>query len=288
MGRVALIDSDELAYKVALHYQQKYYTVKKDDKVLWRVRYKEEAVESIMSRDDLEIESYIEPLDPRGFENRINDMVSRILFNTNSTDIRFYLSGESNFRYDLATLQPYKGNRSDEKPIHLEKIREEFRYRKAETVDWLEADDLLSINSFTIPNSVICSSDKDLKTVPSLNFDINKGVLKEITIDEANYNFFYQLLIGDSTDNIPSPYGIGEVLAKKAIEPFIGKGVEIYYDGIINLYSNYLKRKDKNGNFKTSWYSGQDVHEILFEVGNLLWMRRTLDPNERWNIKGNI
>lgn len=285
MGRVALIDSDELCYKVALHYQQKYYVIKKDDKVLWRVRYKEEAVESIMSRDDLEIESYIEPLDPKGFQNRIDDIVSRILFNTNSTDIRFYLSGSSNFRYELATLQPYKGNRDSEKPIHLELVREEFRYRKAETVDFLEADDLMSINSFIIPNSVICSSDKDLKTVPSLNFDINKGVLQEIDKQTSNYNFYYQLLIGDSTDNIPSPYGLGEVSAKKFLDNSeIHTNYDKFVKDIKSFYYSYLIKRKKDNSFRTEWYSGQKVDEILWEVGNLLWMRRTLDPNERWSF----
>lgn len=285
MSNTALIDADELAYKVALNYQSKYYIVKKDDKIKWRVRYKEEAVESIMSRDDLEIESYIEPLDPKGFELKINNLVSRILFSTNSTKVKFYLTGTTNFRKDLATILPYKGNRSDEKPIHLELVRDEFRHRGAEIIESLEADDLLSANSFIINDSIICSSDKDLKTVPSLNFDINKGILQAIDFPTAQYNFYYQMLIGDSTDNIPSPYGLGEVAAKKFLDT---STIHTDYNKFVNdlklFYKNFLIKQKFDGTFRTSWYSGQDIDQILWEIGNLLWMRRTLNLDERWNF----
>jgi hypothetical protein len=43
--------------------------------------------------------------------------------------------------------------------------------------------------------------------------------------------------------------------------------------------------KNKDGTYKTKWYDPSiNVHEILYEVGNLLWMRRTLDEDERWQL----
>jgi DNA polymerase-1 len=283
--RIALVDADELAYKHSLRYQNKYYTLLKDDKVLWRVRYKEEAIESVGNRDDLEIGEEIEILECKGFEDALDKDISRILYNSNASDVRFYLSGSQNFRYNLATLQPYKGNRPPEKPYHLETLQTEFRYRAAESIEFLEADDLLSANS-TILNGegVICSSDKDLRTVPGLNYNIGTGKLTHISIEEARHNFYYQMLIGDDTDNIPSPYGLGEVKAKEFLKVLYGKEDKEYYRQMVPFYAKFLHAKDKQGKYKTKWFKGDELYDILWEVGNLLWMHRTLSPEERWEI----
>lgn len=285
MSRIALIDADEIAYKLAIGYQRKLYTILKDDKVLWRTKYKEEAIESIGNRDDLEIGEEIEVYDCKDYKQQLDTTISSILSNTSSSEYRLYLSGSNNFRYTIATLQPYKGNRSEDKPIYLGLIQSELKSRGAESVDHLEADDLLSINETCNENTVICSSDKDLRTVPSLNYNITKGILTDISEDEANYNFFYQLLIGDSTDNIPSPYGLGDVKAKNFLDSL---GYDFYGNiaSIITFYNTFLKSKKKDGTYKTSWYSDQDTILILEEVGNLLWMRRTYDPDERWRLNG--
>jgi hypothetical protein len=284
MSRIALIDADEIAFKISTGYQRKYYTVLKDDKVLWRTKYKEEAIESIGNRDDLEIGEEIEVYEPTDYKQRIDDNISRILYRTNSTDIRLYLSGSNNFRYSIATLQPYKGNRTTDKPVHLGLIQSEFKSRGAESVNYLEADDLLSINGIN-QNTVICSSDKDLRTVPSLNYNIDKEVLKVISNEEANYNFFYQLLIGDSIDNIPSPYGLGDVKARAFLDTF-EFNMDSYYTSFIPFYSSFLHAKKKDGTYKTSWFTGQTVDEILEEVGTLLWMKRTYDLDEKWSLNG--
>lgn len=284
MPNIALIDSDELAYKLALHYQKKFYTVYKDDKVLWRTQYKEEAIESIGNRDDLEIGEGIEVYDLKDYKEKIDSTVNHICASTNSDgNYKLLLSGDNNFRYSIATLLPYKGNRVP-KPYHLESIRAEYRERGAESVDYLEADDLLAYYATVLDYPVICSSDKDLKTVPSLNFDINQQKLRRITKEEADYNFYYQLLIGDAVDNIPSPYGLGPVRAKDILE---NSDPSNYYQSILPEYIKYLtSKKGKTNEYKTSWYSGQDVHEVLYEIGNLLWMHRTTHIDERWRVDG--
>jgi hypothetical protein len=282
MARIALIDGDEVAYRVALSYQQKYYEVRKDGKLLWKIRYKEDAVESVLNRDDLEITSAIEVLDPKGYQEDVLLTLSSILYKTNSTGFRLYLSGSHNFRYKLATLLPYKGNRSEEKPAHLELVRNYMFERGAEAIDFLEADDMMSANHEILVDQghtpIICSSDKDLKTVPSLNYNITKKVLQTISEEQALMNFYYQLLIGDGVDNIPSPYGLGETKALSYLT------YKYPFDKLKAFYSGFLMSKDKKGAYKTKWYDGRDVDEVLWEVGNLLHMRRTLDPDERWEL----
>jgi len=291
MARIALIDGDEVAYKVALRYQQQWYGVYKDDLLKWKCKLKEEAVESVGNRTDLEITPYIEPLDPKGYEDNLDLQISSIISGSQSTDIKVYLSGSNNFRYALATLQSYKGQASRDdstKPFHLAMVRDEMKKRGAEFIDFLEADDCMSAyQTILSEETIICSSDKDLRTVHGLNYNIGKSLLTTISKEEADYNFFYQLLMGDATDNIPSPFGLGEVGAKKFLEPFIGKEPKEYYNNIVAFYLSYLVKKGKDGAFKTKWYSkDMDIHKILWEIGNLLYMHRTLEPDERWSING--
>lgn len=54
-------------------------------------------------------------------------MIKSIMANAFSNDVTIYLtaSGKSNYRYQRATLQPYKGNREDKpKPRYYAKIRD--------------------------------------------------------------------------------------------------------------------------------------------------------------------
>ena len=289
MNRIALIDADEIAYKVALRYEEVWYEVHKDDILKWKYRLKEESVESIGNRDDLEKVRKRVALDPKGYEEVLDRIISKIISDTSSTNIKLYLSGEDNFRYDLATLLPYKGTRDDStKSFHLKLVKDRIRDLGGRSVEFLEADDMMSSYQTTYQyaneESIICSSDKDLRTVPGLNFNIGKGKVTTISEDEANYNFFYQLLIGDTTDNIPSPYGLGDVGAIRFLDPLRGSSPLQYYNAIVPFYLNHLKRVGKDGKYKTKWYTSQDVHKILWEIGNLLWMHRTLDPEERWQL----
>jgi hypothetical protein len=292
MGRIALIDADETAYKIALKYQRKWYHVRKDGVLKWKYHLKDEAAESIGNRDDLEIEEFMEVLDPSGAEDDVDRGISNILHRTSSTDYRCYLSGSSNFRYNLATLQSYKGQatRDDStKPVHLQLVKDIYLRKGAVIVDFLEADDLLSAAQTLhahkgVHETIICSSDKDLRTVPGLNYNINKKKIEMISQGEADYNFFYQLLIGDGVDNIPSPYLLGPITAIKFLDPLMGSTPKQYYEAIVPFYLDFLSKKGTDGKYKTKWYDGRSVHDVLWEVGNLLWMRRTLDEEERWSV----
>jgi hypothetical protein len=287
MGRIALLDGDELAYKVALKYERVDYSIYKDDKLMWKSRNREEAIESILSRDDLELIKERVKLDPNGYEEDIDLLISRCVGRTSSTDFLLCLSGNNNFRYELATLIPYKGTRDDStKPFHLKLVKDKMVELGGVWIDFLEADDVMSIHQTnynkTGRESVICSSDKDLRTVPGLNYNIGRDTVTIISEEEANYNFFYQLLVGDPTDNIPSPYGLGDVGANKFLSTLKEVDQKEWYRKLVPFYLNNLLKKDKQGKHKTPWFTGQDVHEVLWEVGNLLWMHRTLDKEERW------
>ncbi len=283
---LALIDGDELAYKIASKYQKKFYGIYREDKLLCYHPSKQDAIESIGNDTTLDIKPIVEVYEPVGYEQRVKDFINNVLSNTNCSDYFLCLSGNKNFRYSLATLQPYKGNRDkDEKPGHYLLIKDYLYSLDGESKEYLEADDLLVIKNIEFKDSIICSTDKDLRTVPSINYNISTGLLQEISYSKSLYNFYFQLLIGDSTDNIPSPHGLGEVSAHRILKELTGSENEKdYYQTILPEYINCLNKVDKEGNYKTKWYQEQDINKILWEVGNLLWMHRTLDPEERWSL----
>jgi hypothetical protein len=285
--RIALIDGDEIAYKVALQFQDTIHVVSRDNERKGAYPSKALAIESIAGDESLDITPEVVVKDLVDEDRIIDEYISTILLNTNCTDINLFLSGENNFRYEMATLLPYKGNREGgNKPFHLKTIKDKLRDRGATSIDFLEADDMMSsTNSLSSDECVICSTDKDLRTVPSWNYNISTKLYQEITEEQALYNFYMQLLIGDPVDNIPSPYKLGEVTAGKILSGIDTKTPLGYYRGILKEYFKYLTAKDRDGEFRTKWYNPKiGIHDILYEVGNLLWMRRTLNPEERWDI----
>ena len=90
--------------------------------------------------------------------------------------------------------------------------------------DWLEADDVLGIMS-TEPSkesTIIVSEDKDLLTIPGLHWDFKEEKIFKWSKDQADYQFFYQVLVGDTVDNYKGCQGIGPVSAEKILRENIG------------------------------------------------------------------
>jgi hypothetical protein len=284
---VAIIDGDELIFKTALAFQKKQYFVRRGDRRLYNVPSYEYAIESVCDDESLDIDSEIIVYPLGDYKSRLDSYISKILMTTYSTRYILCLSGDNNFRYNLATLLPYKGNRdASKRPVHLKAIRNLVKQDyDCKWVDQNEADELMVYESRKVHKSIICSSDKDLKTVSGRLYDITKGTLKFINPQEAQYNFYFQMLIGDAVDNIPSPYLLGKVKASKILDQLdINCSERTMYDWVKLHYEGYLTAKDKEGNYKTEWYSGQDIDEVLTEVGNLLWMEHIPGGKSRWSI----
>lgn len=132
----------------------------------------------------------------------------------------FLLTGKGNFRYESAVTKPYKGNRTDtERPKWLPDARQYLvDHYKAIVVDGYEADDACaSLADRYLGNSMIISVDKDLKQVPCYFYDPVKKVGQEVDYTSANYNLAFQMLKGDTTDNIPGLPKVGEVKAIKIL-----------------------------------------------------------------------
>lgn len=127
-----------------------------------------------------------------------------------------------NFR--KALYPAYKENRTKKrKPMLWKSLRDHlFEHYKAKIKDNLEADDILGIMS-TAPfaqhrqERIICSIDKDFKSIPGKLYNLTSKEMLVITENEADYAFMSQVLTGDSTDNYQGLPGCGPVKAAKIL-----------------------------------------------------------------------
>ena len=183
--------------------------------------------------------------------------VEDIMDRSECVSFRGFLSGRSNFRYDLATILPYKGNRSGiEKPTHYDAIRQFLvDVYEADVSINMEADDAVGL-AHTPGETLICTTDKDLDCIPGDHFNWVKGERYGISYAQATRNFYKQILTGDPTDNIPGLYNVGakSVLLKKV--QAMGEEQEMYD----YVFSEYTKR------------FGSYAEKFMTENAKLLWI----------------
>lgn len=95
--------------------------------------------------------------------------------------------------------------------------------------DDLEADDILSMLQHE-DRSFIFSHDKDLKQVPGFHFNMDGGYLDYVTKEEGFERLVFQILKGDSTDNIPGLFRFGEKKVEKFQEENKGRSdIELFF-----------------------------------------------------------
>ena len=126
----------------------------------------------------------------------------------------FIQSPDKTFRYEVATLEPYKGKRvNNPKPKYFDEATEYMKeVWDAIEVRRIETDDEVAIRQYenTEKYSVICTVDKDLiQGVPGWHWNWMTNELTYNSLKEANLFHFYQMLVGDAVDSIPGIKGIG-------------------------------------------------------------------------------
>lgn len=132
-------------------------------------------------------------------------------------DIVLAFSSMSNFRKKINP--EYKANRHGHHPIGYVWGKEFLQsyYRCVERED-LEADDILGLYCTHFDNVVIVSGDKDMKTLPARFYNYMQDEFYEISLAEADKNFFIQTLTGDLTDNYKGCPGVGKVTAQRMLD----------------------------------------------------------------------
>ena len=148
-------------------------------------------------------------------EKYVDDFIFTLKKNAKCRKPYVVLSDKNNFRKDLAPF--YKANRKNtRKPMLLEYAKEYMREKfRATSKANLEADDYMGILALSFPDSVIWSEDKDLMTIPGKHL-VNEDII-EVSLEEADRNFYSQVLTGDTTDNYKGCPGVGAVKAAKIL-----------------------------------------------------------------------
>lgn len=191
-------------------------------------------------------------------------------------DLALFVSGKNNFRYELAKIKPYKGNRTGkDKPVNLGFA---FAYLKAAygaiTCEGQEADDGVATAAAELgydPDRVcIISNDKDLRTVPGMLINQRTKEAEFITEEDALYNFYHQVLAGDVADNVGGCWGVGDVKAHK----ILNENPSNYWGQILRAYSASTKVA---GCPYADW---KDPQRAAIENAQLLHLRRK--PGEVW------
>lgn len=221
------------------------------------------------------------PLIQARIDNRISGIMEAVKADTKQIFITS--DDKSNFRYKLATIQPYKGKRKTDKPYWYYHIRNFLvDYRGAIEVFGQEADDAMSIaqmeelrkysRNLRMAKTVICSRDKDLHNTPGWHYTWPCGKQKERPIwwqDEvgANRCFYKQLITGDNdVDNILGLYGVGK--QSKLLSTIDNLSTPF------NMYRYVLELYQKR--------FGSYAEKFLLENARLLWMRR--EEDEMWEF----
>src|SRR3990167_2117781 len=134
---------------------------------------------------------------------RASRLLTDIISTTDASEVKLYLSGSTNFRKDV--YPEYKANRDKlVRPMFLQPVREYLvKEWGAEVTDGYEADDALGIQASGLPNTVICSLDKDLLQIPGLHYNFVSREFRDIGRLEGWFNFYSQLVLGDRSDNVP-------------------------------------------------------------------------------------
>lgn len=160
-----------------------------------------------------------------------------------SDPIVFCFSGKSSetFRAFISFEKEYKGNRKNvedpyDYPGKIDDMYQCVDYIQKKFVSLifkdLEADDIVAALQDR-EHTYIVSKDKDLKQIPGFHYDFEKNNIYEIDNERAIYNLAYQLMAGDSTDNIKGMPGMGEKRTMAFLEPLKPKQ---YINSVLREY----------------------------------------------------
>ena len=164
-----------------------------------------------------------------------------------ATHIVVCLSCPSSETFRAEIYPNYKTNRKDtRKPMGLEVLRQFCRDTWfTQEGPKLEADDILGILSTkqSEERRVICSIDKDMRTIPGwLYSGLEKG-LEEITPLSARQYHMKQTLCGDSTDNYPGCPGVGPKTADKILKG-LSEPIELW-EAVVKAFANKQLSEDR-------------------------------------------
>jgi len=145
-------------------------------------------------------------------------------------DVVFCNGSRNNFRNDITDT--YKANRTSKRPPILKELHDVVKLSYGSVYgDGVETDDVVAtlwseeVKKNGVDSVLIMSLDKDYKQFPCWFFDYHykRRELYKITQEEADNNFYSQMIIGDTADNINYCKGFGKSYAKKLLKDSVNE-----------------------------------------------------------------
>lgn len=164
------------------------------------------------------------------------------------------------FRNDAAKFKEYKGQRKPDnptialwKPVIKERL---FTTWGAVAVGGIEADDICSIAAEQLRSRekpfIVCSIDKDLMQIGGRFYDYKKLDYSNVSKDQAEWLFWYQMICGDSGDGVAGIPKKGPVAAHKILDHLLGDNLAMervvrgmYYDHFGDNYGKTIFEENR-------------------------------------------
>ncbi len=202
----------------------------------------------------------------------------------------FYVSAASgleNFRYSVATIAPYKGNRNGtRKPKYLEELRQwvvkEFDNVTAPKIRY-EVDDLVNAMAKKAgKDGLAVGYDKDIQGISGAWFwlvnDYDNPVYsdpsligtleltgKDKVLGSGTLFWLWQCMASDTADNIKGCRGIGKKKAYDILKDYSGKGVE-YLPEVLGVVGKVFKGVYGEEFTYKHCYTGEEVTVGWYDV----------------------
>ena len=120
----------------------------------------------------------------------------------------------------------YKANRQTEKPPFFDQLCNYVReYYEPEIACGMETDDLVVLYQRKIghENCIIVSIDKDYLQCEGTIYNYRKREFIKVTQQEALYNFYEQMIVGDTADNVNYCKGYGKKYTQEAFKGVVSE-----------------------------------------------------------------
>ena len=231
----------------------------------------------------------IEDLDQ--YKDRIDEILAQIIESVGATHYKCFIEIENNVTFRKVEFKEYKAQRVH-KPLHNKNEIRDYIIEcynpyisiGVETDDsiistWKHLNDKYENDLFDYemgeaeerPEYIeiyIAANDKDYLTYPINYIDLYHGRwLQQETISESDalYNSAFQLLMGDTSDNVKCLKGVGKVKAKKMLD-------ELNVDSKIS-YAKLLIRE-----YKKQYKSSRKAKNIIMDNIKLLRLKDNVRP----------
>lgn len=267
--------------------------------------------------DDFLVFDQVEPEPIENALQIVKTIIKGICYKAGSKRYYGYLSGGGDvFRHDYATLQEYKGQRSDVKPTHLAALQEYVKvYHEGYPIVGIESDDMCHIDAKhqyklykktgnITDKGILISIDKDAKQTPCFLWNPDKTFDEPEEIENTigtiwhekqnNLNIYdgrgrawlyWQVAVGDVADNYKpncwSEGKFGEASAWKALQGCATD--KQYLEALIQYYKLMYPEPVTRINFRGDEITA-DWKYVMNEMFVLAKMLEEPDPNSVFTI----